>query len=137
MEVIDIIKEGYTRVTDILAPFSGIDKIPEDILRNAAERGDLVHRLCEGIIEGLDVDIPDHLKGYVDSFRQWYDSLSVEFLPHPGRWYDEQNLITGKCDHVYKEKGILTIVDLKTSAKEALTWRLQGTFYASLGLMNK
>lgn len=42
----------YTRVTEILKPFSGLDRIPKDIVANAARRGTKVHDVCEGIIRG-------------------------------------------------------------------------------------
>ena len=46
-------KSAYTRVTEILSPFSGLDKIPKHILDNAARRGTRVHDVCESIVKGL------------------------------------------------------------------------------------
>ena len=43
----------YTRVTEILSPFSGLDRVPKAILKNAADRGTRVHKVCEGIVQGL------------------------------------------------------------------------------------
>jgi hypothetical protein len=44
---------GYTRVTEVLSPFSGMDKIPKHIVENAGRRGTLVHTIIEGIVSGL------------------------------------------------------------------------------------
>lgn len=44
---------GFVRVTEILSPFSGLDKVPKDILANAANRGTRVHDVCEGIVKGV------------------------------------------------------------------------------------
>lgn len=46
-------KSEYSRVTEILSPFSGLDKVPKDILANAARRGTKVHDACESIVKGL------------------------------------------------------------------------------------
>lgn len=44
---------GYTRVTEVLSQFSGLDKVPKDILENAARRGTKVHNICEAIVTGI------------------------------------------------------------------------------------
>lgn len=43
----------YTRVTAILSPFSGLDKVPKHIVENAGRRGTKVHDICEAIVRGL------------------------------------------------------------------------------------
>ena len=45
--------DKHIRVTDILSPFSGLDRVPKDILANAARRGSRVHDVCEAIVKGL------------------------------------------------------------------------------------
>lgn len=45
--------KDYTRVTEVLYPFSGLSNIKPDILANAARRGTRVHDICEGIMKGL------------------------------------------------------------------------------------
>ena len=62
----------YTRVTEVLAPFSGMDKIPPEILQRASERGTKVHEICDAIISGMGCpEIQDNLQGYIDSFKKW------------------------------------------------------------------
>ena len=46
-------KPGYTRVTEILSAFSGLNNVPKDILENAGRRGTKVHDICEAIVSGL------------------------------------------------------------------------------------
>ncbi len=126
----EIIKPGYSRITSILAPFSGIDKIPKNILDAACDRGSRVHALCQGIIEEIKVIVPDELQGYIDSFLQWKEGKF--FLPNPGRMYDDHLMITGEADGLYQTDNETFIFDLKTSQKEGNTWALQGAAYSHM-----
>lgn len=120
----------YDRVTSVLSPFTGMDKIPKHILDAASDRGTKVHALCNGIIEGIEVEVPEEYKGYVDSFRQWANGKDL--LPSSGRKFDDELMVTGECDGTYTKNGILTIFDLKTSQKESKSWPLQGACYSRL-----
>ncbi len=65
-------KSDYIRVTEILSPFSGLDKVPKDILANAARRGTLVHEICESIIKNLgDFGNTSETAPYIRSFLAW------------------------------------------------------------------
>lgn len=86
----------YDRVTSVLSPFTGMDKIPKHILDAASDRGTKVHALCNGIIEGIEVEVPEEYKGYVDSFRQWANGKDL--LPSSGRKFDDELMVTGECD---------------------------------------
>ena len=120
----------YDRVTSVLAPFSGMDKIPKHILDAAATRGTHVHALCNGIIEGIEVEVPEEYKGYVDSFKQWAEGKVL--LPSPGRMFDDEGLLTGEYDGTIIFGNEKKIFDLKTSQKESCTWKYQGAAYAHL-----
>jgi len=125
--------EKYTRVTDILFPFSGIRNIDPNILKRAAERGTKVHNICDAIISNPYMGMPpleDEMKGYIDSFLAWKGEK--EFIEKPSRFYSEDHLITGECDAVYKSSDGLVLVDFKTSASEGNTWFLQGSAYSYL-----
>jgi len=66
-------RETYSRVTNILYPFSGLEKIDSEIVAHAAARGTKVHKICEGIIEGIgEIDVDDETRGYVESFKKWW-----------------------------------------------------------------
>ena len=127
--VMEPIKEGYIRITDVLSKFSGLDKIDPEVLRNAADRGTRVHQYCDAIIEGLGLfSIEDDCKGYIDSFNQW--NVGKNYLTKPPRFYDDEFMITGECDAIYKQDGKLILVDFKTPVAESKTWPLQGSAYA-------
>ena len=120
----------YQRVTEILYPFTGMKYIDPTILENAAVRGTKVHNICEGIVNGIDGwEIPEELKGYVDSFRKWWgkghDVVEVE-----KRFYCDELGITGQVDLILKTKKGHVIVDLKTSLQESKSWMLQGSAYS-------
>jgi CRISPR/Cas system-associated exonuclease Cas4 (RecB family) len=120
----------YTRVTEVLAPFSGMDKIPAQILQRAAERGTKVHEICDAIISGMGCpEIPENLQGYIRSFQQWGYR---DFIVKPNRFYCDDLHITGECDAIYQDGKGLVLVDFKTSVKESKTWVLQGAAYAYL-----
>ena len=125
-------RENYTRVTTILYPFSGLDKIDPDILAYAANRGTKVHKICEAIIEGYgEIDVDDETRPYVESFKQWWNKGHEVVMVEQRFWCDELK-ITGQVDLIIKTEEGLVIVDLKTSSKHSKTWQAQGCAYAYL-----
>lgn len=125
-------RENYTRVTNILYPFSGLEKINQDIVAHAAERGSRVHKTCEGIMCGLgEMDIDHETVGYVESFKKWW-SLGHDIFMMEQRFWDDDLQITGQVDLILNSPDGLTVLDLKTSSKPSKTWRAQGSAYAYL-----
>jgi hypothetical protein len=127
----EIILEGYTRVSDILEPFSGYGSVPEHILKKAANRGTRVHQIAEAYVKGIMPLEDSELKGYVDSFLEWRGDKKIIM---PNRFYDKVLRITGKIDGLYQDMttGDYTLIDFKTSAKEGKMWALQGAAYLYL-----
>jgi len=41
---------NYDRVTEILSPFSGLSQIDPDVVRNAGNRGSVVHKIAESLV---------------------------------------------------------------------------------------
>lgn len=132
----EIILEGYTRVSDILSPFSGYGSIPEHILKQAADRGTSVHQIAEAYVKGVMPLEEDALKGYIHSFLEWKGDKKIIM---PERFYDKNLMITGKIDGLYEDtdNGDIVLFDLKTSAKEGKMWALQGAAYSYLAQVNK
>ena len=125
-------REDYTRVTSVLYPFTDLDKIPPNILKNAADRGTKVHEICEGIISGIgEHGVDEETRGYVDSFIQWW-SKGHKVVEMEKRFWCDDLKITGQCDLIIDTGDGLAIVDLKTSSKESDTWHPQGCAYAYL-----
>ncbi len=122
-------RETYTRVTDILYPFSGMDKINPEILRKAADRGRKVHEYCGGVILGFGIpDAEPEFKGYLDSFLSWWQD-HFDIIAHEERFYDDELQITGQTDLIIKDKDITYLVDFKTSASPNKSWPLQLSAY--------
>jgi hypothetical protein len=126
-------RENYLRVTQVLYPFSGLDKIPQHIVDNAARRGTKVHKICEGIMEGIgEHGVDQEVEGYVESFKQWWGEGRDLIAMEKRFWCDEYQ-ITGQVDMIIlDEEGAMSIVDIKTSSKPSKTWELQGNAYAYL-----
>ncbi len=123
-------KSDYTRVTEVLAPFSGLNTVPKDILANAARRGTKVHDVCEAIVKGLgEWNVDEEIKGYIDSFKHWWND-GIKVLSVEQRFFCSKLMITGQVDMIIETPEGAIILDLKTSAKPSKTWPLQGSAYA-------
>lgn len=126
------INQNFSRVTEILYPFSGLSSINPDVLNNAAKRGTLVHKICEGIMSGMgEIGVNDEVRPYVDSFKQWWGD-GKEIISMEERFYCDELMITGQSDIIIKEDGKLILVDLKTSYSPSKTWRGQASGYHHL-----
>jgi len=125
-------RENYLRVTQVLSPWSGLDKIDPAVLAHAAERGTKVHKICEGIASGLgEYGVDDETRGYVESFKKWW-ALGISVVSMEERFWDDQLRITGQVDFIIETPDGLAIVDLKTSSRPSKTWEAQGSAYAYL-----
>lgn len=130
------IKEGYRRVTDIIKPFSGLQHVDPYVLDKAALRGTKVHSVCEAIMRGVeDWDTEVELRGYVESFKQWWvKGHKVHSIEK--RLYCDTYMLSGQIDVLLEEGENLTVLDLKTPLRESKTWALQGAAYAYLARKN-
>lgn len=127
---------NYTRVTEVLYPFSGLASINPETVKNAGTRGTRVHEICESIMKGLgDWGNDEETKPYVDSFLQWWGD-GQKIIEMEKRFYDDSLGITGQVDLIIEEPTGLSIVDLKTSYKPSKTWPLQGSAYAHMARNN-
>ena len=124
-------REKYERVTNILYPFSGLDKIDSEIVANAAQRGKRVHDSCEGIVNGLGKFCDDDIEGYINSFMKWWEK-GHKVMYVEKRFWDDEYKITGQVDFILDTPEGIAIVDLKTSYKPSKTWQAQGCAYAML-----
>ncbi len=126
----------YPRVTEILKCFTKFDQVPKDILENAAERGTRVHNLCAGIANGEwipEAMIPEELRGYVNSFKQWSEAQVTKFIVIEKRFKDDNLIFSGQLDLVILgSDNELYLVDLKTSARSYKTYPVQMGAYEHL-----
>ncbi len=117
------------RVTEILNYFTNYDKVPSDILKNAAQRGTIVHGICAGIARGNwtpDVLINPLYLPYVESFRKWEEKVVLDYKIIEKRFLHSHLNFTGQMDFVITgHDGELYLIDLKTSASPQKTYALQ------------
>lgn len=124
------------RVTQILSRFNDYSQIPSYILDKAAERGNIVHSLCEGIARGEWITnsmIDPKYQGYIESFRQWQEAQVKEFHILEERLFDEAMGFSGQVDLVVSgTDNKLYLCDLKTTAKSHKTHIIQLAAYQHL-----
>ena len=126
---------GYTRISDVLKPFSKFDNINLEVLNNAADRGTRVHDFCNAYANNIFIgDIDEDCKGYVDSFIKWYDENVESLIESEKRLYDPFLMVTGKFDMIVKLKssGQVTLIDIKTPSSISKMWGLQLSVYFHL-----
>lgn len=123
----------YTRVTDILKPFNGLQGIDPAVLQAAAERGDTVHKIIEGKLLGIEpINMPHPVVNYIASFDVWVNEHPINAIKQEIRLYDDELMITGQIDLIDKLDDGVAIIDFKTSSKPSKTWALQLSAYAYL-----
>ena len=126
-------------VTEILGPYSDFSHIPAKRLEAAASRGTAVHDACANIARGLMVmNITEEIKGYVESYRRWFDFMADEVLLIEERLVDTALLYHGEPDLLIKAKhGEIILIDNKTPVQLQTTWKLQLAGYRNLVVVNK
>lgn len=126
----EIIKEGYTRVTEILSIFQAYSFVPRDTLRKAQERGTLIHEAIENFFASEFYPLPPKMQGYFDSFLAWYDSFSPKKIACEKRLYHDSWKITGKFDLLADIYGEPVLIDFKTGSwTHPKIWEMQMGFY--------
>jgi len=109
----------FPSVTNILAPYSGVDKIPPWHLAKAAERGTTVHSYCAAMaLNEWTPPPPQAYRGYVESARQWLDAFLDEALLVEVELEDESLGFCGHPDLVIRSRklGGIILTDYKTPA---------------------
>lgn len=131
----DCIPAGYVSVTEILKPYTKLDKIDPVVLANAADRGTRVHKWCTmHALSLLFTDVDPDCRGYVEAFKRWYDQYVDKMILEPTRLYCHQDRLTGEFDLYVKLKGSdsSVLIDIKTPATVSPTWQIQTAGYLYL-----
>lgn len=131
------IKDGYTRVSEILDPFSKFkySMIPPEVLANAADRGTRVHDYCNSYANNIFLShIDEDCEGYVKSFIKWYDDNVEKLISSEERIYNNEYMLTGKYDMIVRLKNDHrnTLIDIKTPVQSSRSWALQLSAYEIL-----
>lgn len=125
----EIIRPGFTRISAISNAYAGYSAVPPHVLENARLRGVAVHRLIDKWLD----DVPGfvgELKPYLDSFQQFWEPYEdSEILLKEHRLYEDNLMITGKCDLLARMNGVVTLVDWKCTYKKAKHWQIQAAGY--------
>lgn len=126
---------GYNSVTEILSPFSKLHLIDSEILKNACDRGTKVHNYCHMYAENLLlVDPEPEYRGYVNSYKKWYDTYVVKPIYMETRLNCEENKLSGEFDllAILDNDKQPSIIDIKTPAAISKSWSLQTAAYQML-----
>ncbi len=129
----EIIPEGYTRVSSILAIFQAYAHIPNDKLKKAQEVGTEVHAAIKSYFEGIFEPVDLKKVPYIESFLKWVQEKEVSPIFVEKRFYDRSLMITGQLDLLTRIHNETVLVDFKTGSwSHPEIWKLQATFYSHL-----
>lgn len=120
-------------VTEVISPWVKFDGVRADVLQAAADRGTAVHKSCELYAKGVPVYPEDNIKGYVNSFKIWFDAVVDKVILVEERLIDDNLWFCGQIDLLVesKQKEIL-LVDLKTPMLLSKSWEIQLASYEQL-----
>lgn len=125
-------RNEYSRVTEVLSPFSGMEYVPGPVLAHACERGSRVHAMCEAIVRGEGAwDLDEELAPYVQSFEKWW-ARGHKVISIEERFHCPEMMLTGQVDLILSTPEGAIILDIKTSRRPSKVWPLQGSAYCYL-----
>lgn len=139
----DQIKEGYTRVSEILSmiptwnrkekkwhyPFQSIN---QEVLENKCRIGTNVHKAIESHLTKDFYALESDEKSYFTSFLQWHELVKLKPVLCETRFYNESLKISGAIDLIayLGDDPTPTLIDFKTSAcADLIKWEYQANFY--------
>lgn len=104
-------------VTEICSHLAPPANVPPETLRMAAQRGSLVHELCELMdYDSLPDEIPPEVFGYLEAYRKFCRDYKTEWLLIESPVYSEALGYAGTLDRYGMIGGKPYVVDLKTTA---------------------
>jgi hypothetical protein len=96
---------------------NALKNLPWEKRDTAAVRGTDVHGIAERIVHGEEVDVPEHLVGYVESALAFMDDYGIEPVLVEACVGSREHKYAGKLDLIAKSKRHpLAIYDYKTTA---------------------
>ena len=122
------------------------DKVANYVAAKAAARGTKVHHMCEDYLNNMSLDYPDKWKKHEKDFLPFclfnqlrdkaLDNISDIYAQECGLYSDKYK-VAGRVDCIAKYKGVLSIIDFKTSTRERSdAWNenyyIQGSAYAEM-----
>jgi len=130
--------ERIPSVSEILRPLtdSYLAGIPEAILNRKRDIGIAVHRACELVDQGYDLDpdtIDPDVNGYLEGYRRFLVDMKPQWTQIETMVFDPVRWYAGRLDRVGIISGVPTVVDLKTSVQLGGAVAIQLTAYAEAG----
>ena len=122
------------------------NKVANYVAAKAAARGTKVHHMCEDYLNNMSIDYPEKWKKHEKDFlplclfNQLRDKVLVnisEIYAQECGLYSDKYKVAGRVDCIAKYKGVLSIIDFKTSTRERSdAWNenyyIQGSAYAEM-----
>jgi len=110
--------EVFPSVTTIMKPLSRsyYDGVSEEMLNNAANRGQIVHNAIEVWNDFQIEDIPSELCGYFTAYKDWFEKNNPVLKASEMRMYHPLLRYAGTCDQLCEINGELVLIDYKTSS---------------------
>jgi hypothetical protein len=124
--------EVVPSVTQVMAPISNLDGIPEHHLENARQRGTAVHRATELYDFGELGEIDMELEPYLEAWKQFLHCYNPEIIAIERKLFSEKRKYAGTIDRVLKIKRKRTLVDIKATADNVATVGPQTAAYQRL-----
>ena len=123
------------RVSDVLRPYQDWSAVPDRYIGPALERGSIVHAFCANYARKIWTPITlEEYRGYVESFRTWFDKYVVKVFFVEQEFKDEDLGFSGRpdigCLLRGETEGVLP--DYKTSATTQRWWIGQNAAYLHL-----
>jgi len=123
-------KNKYPSVTESLGPWADFSMVRPEVLEAACIRGSEIHHICASIIQGLWTPEPPEYRGYLQSFRKWFDLVeTVHFIEQ--EFIDDDFGFIAHPDLIVTMRGddLPVVRDLKTPVAKYKSWRLQLSAY--------
>lgn len=105
-------------VSAIMEPLSAAKYrgINETTLNNAANKGTAVHNSIENYIKFEIDDVPPEHRGYFEAFLDWWNTYQPKVVGSELKIYHKLMRYGGTIDMLVYIDGVLTLVDIKTTA---------------------
>lgn len=136
----EIIRDGYTRVSEFCSRYEDFGSVDPDYLKARALVGTNVHTAIRAHLHCMPYELTDEESVYFGSWIKWYELMRHPDISHEEtRMYCDKWMLTGAIDGIIHLQGCQPmILDWKTSsAEDKDIWPLKGAFYLYLARENK
>ena len=102
---IEIIKPGYRRVSELLAPLQDFSMIDPSVLENKARIGTNVHGAVYLFENDVFIPVSEDEEPYFKGYLNWREENDVTFERMEERLYSDRYMVTGRLDAVIRFPG--------------------------------